>query len=416
MEGDNEDFTDLNEKELDQEFKLSGQLSDNFKEFIRRNNIPEDAYDIKTLSRFIRINPLASVTVDQIQTELKITLEPLDWLPGFYKIPANFKLASTQSYKDGHIYGIDASSGAVVAALDPEPGDHVLDLCCAPGAKLCMIGSIMQHKYLQKPQNDTCQVSNNAPREHSGSVTGVDIAAHRLAAAKTLVKKYHVPNVRLFEADATTFDVLAPLLADTTETVTPPQLMPLPWNTSNAAPNNNNGEVSEGQQYEKTAPNKRRKLNKKKHKDNLPGLLLANHWKLRQSSVQLYDKILLDAQCTLDASIRHVLLFHKVGWKEFDTNIESTTTQLQQRMIFNAFRLLKPGGVLVYSTCSFSTAQNEEIVTWLLTNEPKAEVVPITFAGVSPAVEGSLQHTLRFYPKSTGTSGIFIARIRRKIE
>lgn len=76
----------------------------------------------------------------------------------------------------------------------------------------------------------------------------------------------------------------------------------------------------------------------------------------------------MDAQCTLDASIRHVLLFHKVGWKEFDTNIESTTTQLQQRMIFNAFRLLKPGGVLVYSTCSFSTAQNEEIVTWLLTN------------------------------------------------
>lgn len=54
MEGDNEDFNDLNEKELDQEFKLSGQLSPNFKEFIRRNNIPEDAYDIKTLSRFIR--------------------------------------------------------------------------------------------------------------------------------------------------------------------------------------------------------------------------------------------------------------------------------------------------------------------------------------------------------------------------
>jgi hypothetical protein len=36
---------------------------------------------------------------------------------------------------------------------------------------------------------------------------------------RTIVKKYHVPNVRLFEADATTFDVLAPLLADTTETV-----------------------------------------------------------------------------------------------------------------------------------------------------------------------------------------------------
>jgi hypothetical protein len=81
------------------------------------------------------------------------------------------------------------------------------------------------------------------------------------------------------------------MLIDTCHQVTPPQLMPLPWNTSNAAPNNNNGEANEAQQYEKTAPNKRRKLNKKKHKDNLPGLLFANHWKLRQSSVQLYDKV-----------------------------------------------------------------------------------------------------------------------------
>jgi 16S rRNA C967 or C1407 C5-methylase (RsmB/RsmF family) len=32
------------------------------------------------------------------------------------------------------IYGIDASSGAAVVALDPQPGDNVLDLCCAPGA------------------------------------------------------------------------------------------------------------------------------------------------------------------------------------------------------------------------------------------------------------------------------------------
>ncbi len=77
---------------------------------------------------------------------------------------------------------------SLTARLFTEPGDHVLDLCCAPGAKLCMIGSIMQHKYLQRLQSDTRQVSNtdgtNGLREHSGSVTGVDIAAHRLAAAK----------------------------------------------------------------------------------------------------------------------------------------------------------------------------------------------------------------------------------------
>ena len=33
----------------------------------------------------------------------------------------------------GKVYGIDVSSGAVVKALGVEAGDHVLDLCCAPG-------------------------------------------------------------------------------------------------------------------------------------------------------------------------------------------------------------------------------------------------------------------------------------------
>ena len=118
-----------------------------------------------------------------------------------------------------------------------------------------------------------------------------------------------MPNVRLFEADATTFDTLAPMLIDGADLVSvpitgltgvmlvtreqiPAQLAPLPWLAPNSPANNTNVAANDGQRYEKTAPNKRRKLNKKKHKDNLPGLLFANHWKLRQSSAQLYDKVL----------------------------------------------------------------------------------------------------------------------------
>ncbi|TXG66270.1 hypothetical protein EZV62_007545 [Acer yangbiense] len=41
------------------------------------------------------------------------------------------------------IYGIDAASGAALSALDVSVGDHVLDLCAAPGAKLCMILDIL---------------------------------------------------------------------------------------------------------------------------------------------------------------------------------------------------------------------------------------------------------------------------------
>ena len=75
----------------------------------------------------------------------------------------------------------------------------------------------------------------------------------------------------------------------------------------------------------------------------------------------------MDAQCSLDASMRHVLQFKKVGWTKtsFSTEIDHSMVLLQRRMIANAFLLLKVGGVLVYSTCSFSLNQNERVVEWL---------------------------------------------------
>lgn len=64
-----------------------------------------------------------------------LTMLQVKWLQGFYRLPGHTKVAGSSAYKDGHIYGIDASSGAAVAALDPQPGEHILELCSAPGRK-----------------------------------------------------------------------------------------------------------------------------------------------------------------------------------------------------------------------------------------------------------------------------------------
>ena len=88
---------------------------------------------------------------------------------------AQVKIAGTDAYKRGQVYGIDVSSGAAVAALDAQPGEHVLDLCCAPGAKLCALADGMGL---------------------SGTLTGVDVSEPRLASCRTLCTKYGVSNVR----------------------------------------------------------------------------------------------------------------------------------------------------------------------------------------------------------------------------
>lgn len=243
------------------------------------------------------------------------------------------------------------------------------------GAKLCYISDLL---------------------EGQGSVTGVDIGEARLSTCRTLCRKYSCPNVRLFLHDGCTFSVLSP--------------QPLPEGVSSIVLpeiEDPQGEVSPAPLSKKTRKGRRKKKTAKDAED----LVFASNWQHRSASWSLYDRVVCDAQCSLDASVRHLLQYQKVGWRVLDPNLASTMATLQRRLIANAYRLLKPGGVLVYSTCSFSRRQNEEVVQWLLDSRPGAVTLPITESAGSPSVRAGIEHTLRYYPRYTGTSGMFIAKI-----
>jgi hypothetical protein len=136
----------------------------------------------------------------QLESELgcPLTQTPLS---DFFALDPNVKIASTHAYKSGQvrtvmilvycvkfnqvhlvlvqIFGIDIASGACVAAMQICRGDNVLDLCCAPGAKLCMISDLI---------SDTQQAEAAEPTEAKlGCVVGVDISEQRLATCKTMV-------------------------------------------------------------------------------------------------------------------------------------------------------------------------------------------------------------------------------------
>lgn len=96
------------------------------------------------MPRYIRINPNKKINPSDISTEVGHELTPIDWIDNVYSVPADSKISHLECYKSGEIYGIDLSSCAVVKALDPEPREAILDLCCAPGSKLCYIADIVK--------------------------------------------------------------------------------------------------------------------------------------------------------------------------------------------------------------------------------------------------------------------------------
>lgn len=98
-------------------------------------------------------------------------------------------------------------------------------------------------------------------------------------------------------------------------------------------------------------------------------------------------------------------------------------SDLQKRLILEAWRLLKPGGTLVYSTCTMAPEENEAVVDWLLRRQPDAHLVPIDIAPLpnrAPAIQSwndrDLTHDLggclRLMP-GTLTEAFFVAAFRK---
>lgn len=90
-----------------------------------------------------------------------------------------------------------------------------------------------------------------------------------------------------------------------------------------------------------------------------------------------FDRVLLDAPCSSEARFQ---LAEPDSMRHWSLRKVRECARKQKSLLKSAFRALKPGGTLIYSTCSFAFAENERIVDGLLRREPQAQLVPVTIA------------------------------------
>eukprot|EP00397_Hematodinium_sp_SG-2012_P060373 GEMP01078540.1.p1 GENE.GEMP01078540.1~~GEMP01078540.1.p1 ORF type:complete len:111 (+),score=18.88 GEMP01078540.1:756-1088(+) len=100
----------------------------------------------------------------------------------------------------------------------------------------------------------------------------------------------------------------------------------------------------------------------------------------------------------------------RIPWLEKEEEL----LQLQYALLSNGFKQLRPGGALVYSTCSFSTAQNEDLVRRFVNDQEECLLESLPFPEDTPCIFSDDRAMARFDPYTSKTSGLFVARIRKK--
>lgn len=139
----------------------------------------------------------------------------------------------------------------------------------------------------------------------------------------------------------------------------------------------------------------------------------------RFRSPVLFDRILVDAPCSSEGRFKTDDPETYAYWSPRKIR---EMARKQRGLLLSASRLLKPGGTLVYATCTFAPEENEGVADWLLRKTGgRLSLEPVHFAGISsyPPLERwqqkifspSIKNCLRILPDSSGEmEGFFIAR------
>lgn len=125
----------------------------------------------------------------------------------------------------------------------------------------------------------------------------------------------------------------------------------------------------------------------------------------------LFDLILVDAPCSGEGMFRK----DEVAVSEWSPENVAVCWQRQRDILTDIWPTLRPGGLLIYSTCTFNTQEDEENVRWMM-EELGAELLPIDIDsawGITSSLVSDVAYAYRFLPGRTRGEGFFLAVLRK---
>ena len=304
----------MNLEQLPQEFleRMEHMLGEEYPAFLQSYEEPR---------KFgLRVNTM-KISVEEFQRLAPFHLTPIPWIPNGFYYEREDDPARHPFYYAGLYYLQEPSAMTPASILPVMPGEHVLDLCAAPGGKATALGAKLAGE---------------------GLLVANDISASR---AKALLKNLEIFGIR------NSF-------------------------VTNAYPA-----------------------------------------KLAEQFAGAFDKILVDAPCSGEGMFRKDLANARVWSLEKVKECAKT----QHEIIRQAVSMLRPGGLLLYSTCTFSPEENEQTIASLLREHPELQLVELPwyegFAHGRPELaDGNPELTkcVRIFPHRMAGEGHFLALLYKK--
>ncbi|MES2656754.1 MAG: methyltransferase domain-containing protein [Bacteroidota bacterium] len=143
----------------------------------------------------------------------------------------------------------------------------------------------------------------------------------------------------------------------------------------------------------------------------LPNVLVAHNDPADfAKTYQYFDIIAVDAPCSNEGMFKK----NKTAIEEWTLNNVNICQARQRKIISNIYDALKPGGFLVYSTCTFNKQENEDNVLWMQSTL-HLKSVPVQVDSTWP-IEGFMEHTYRFWPHKIKGEGMFLAVLQKPVD